>query len=88
MRCDLWFGTSDIIHRAIATRCGSLMNLARSVSRQYAIGSWSRVNDRRNSPAKQRDDAGFTLIEVIVVLGILAAFVGLVLSRAPLHGGR
>jgi general secretion pathway protein H len=73
--------------RAGATRCGSLMSLAGSVFGRCATG-WSPANGRRDSPAHGEDDAGFTLIEMIVVLGILAAMVGLVLSRAPLHGGR
>ena len=34
------------------------------------------LNDLRNPPAEQRGDAGFTLIELIVVLGILTAMMG------------
>ena len=46
------------------------------------------LNDRRNPPAEQRGDAGFTLIELIVVLGILTAMIGLVLGHVPLQAGR
>ena len=46
------------------------------------------LNYRRNPPAEQRGDAGFTLIELIVVLGILTAMIGLVLSHVPLQGSR
>ena len=46
------------------------------------------ANDRHNLRGKERDNAGFSLIELIGVLAILTVSIALVLSRAPLHGGR
>lgn len=74
--------------RAIAIRSGPHKGLTRSVARRCGIAAWSHATDRRNASPEERGHAGFTLIEMIVVLGILAAMIGLILARAPLRGGR
>jgi hypothetical protein len=51
-------------------------------------GGRASVSARRNPPAAARDNSGFTLIEVIVVLGNPTAMIGLVVGRGPLHAGR